>query len=234
MNFDRERDMFDQVKSFLPNLFSDWSRLFYAREVPTGKRRSDIVACSMKGEEFDEIEDQLRYLRKITPPQRYAIAMTLCEEDCSIHAFQKKFYKSAKAVKENVIIPLLEMGLLCRISRYRYAPSEWISYLQSQTLAIELKLHNWKEALKQARVYREHCDETFIALDADTITREMERTARNEMLGLLAVSSQDCDLLVDSDHGSRISVKRNAYRLRVLSSLQRFGNGNSWKQLEMN
>jgi hypothetical protein len=60
------------------------------------------------------------------------------------------------------------------------------------TVAVELKIRNWRRAVQQALVYQLCSDYVFIALPVATAKRVDLNELRNHGIGLLAVSEGDC------------------------------------------
>lgn len=60
------------------------------------------------------------------------------------------------------------------------------------TVAVELKLRNWRRALEQALVYQLCSDYVFIAVPATTALRVDLDELRSHGIGLLAVSGRNC------------------------------------------
>lgn len=60
------------------------------------------------------------------------------------------------------------------------------------TVAVELKLRNWRRALEQALVYQLCSDYVFIAVPATTAKRIDLQELRSHGIGLLAVSGCKC------------------------------------------
>ncbi len=60
------------------------------------------------------------------------------------------------------------------------------------TVAVELKLRNWRRALEQALVYQLCSDYVFIAVPATTAKRVDLEELRSHGIGLLAVSAREC------------------------------------------
>jgi hypothetical protein len=60
------------------------------------------------------------------------------------------------------------------------------------TVAVELKLRNWRRAVEQALVYQLCSDYVFIAVPATTAKRIDLEELRTHGIGLLAVSGRRC------------------------------------------
>lgn len=60
------------------------------------------------------------------------------------------------------------------------------------TVAVELKLRNWRRALEQALVYQLCSDYVFIAVPAATVCRVDLDELRGHGVGLLSVSGRTC------------------------------------------
>lgn len=73
-----------------------------------------------------------------------------------------------------------------RIDLYGYSAE------RNSTVAVELKLRNWRRALEQALVYQLCSDYVFIAVPTSTAQRIDVEQLRNHGIGLLSVSDTEC------------------------------------------
>jgi hypothetical protein len=58
---------------------------------------------------------------------------------------------------------------------------------QQKTVAIELKVYNWKRAIQQAQIYQLCSDYVYIAMPEETIQRIDRKQLETEGIGLLCV-----------------------------------------------
>lgn len=77
-----------------------------------------------------------------------------------------------------------------RIDIYGY------SQVARSTIAVELKLTNWKRALEQALVYQLCSDYVYIAVPFSTAENVSKATLEEHGIGLIGVGSNGCRLLV--------------------------------------
>lgn len=101
---------------------------------------------------------------------------------------------------ENMLLPMVEeyFGALYsvqekevpfydhRIDLYGYSPSSDCS------IAVELKLRNWKRALQQALVYQLCSDYVYIAVPQSTAQRVDVEVLREHGIGLLSITDTNC------------------------------------------
>lgn len=73
-----------------------------------------------------------------------------------------------------------------RIDLYGYSPSTGFS------IAVELKLNNWRRAFQQALVYQLCSDYVFIAVPEATARRVKVEILREQGIGLLSVTDNIC------------------------------------------
>ena len=73
-----------------------------------------------------------------------------------------------------------------RIDLYGYSPET------DRTVAVELKLRNWRRAIEQALVYQLCSDYVFIAVPATTAKRVDIKELRSHGIGLIAVFEDKC------------------------------------------
>jgi hypothetical protein len=64
---------------------------------------------------------------------------------------------------------------------------------QQKTVAVELKVHNWKRAIQQAQIYQLCADYVYIAMPEETIQRIDRTKLEPEGIGLICVDKNgDC------------------------------------------
>ncbi len=95
----------------------------------------------------------------------------LLAEPVSAYVRRKSFYKQTRELQ------FYEF----RIDLYGF------SRVRNLTVAIELKLHNWRRAIEQALLYQLCSDLVFIAVPERTIARIDDVLLREHGIGLLAV-----------------------------------------------
>jgi hypothetical protein len=93
----------------------------------------------------------------------------------------RKYFKS-QYEQHTMELPFYEH----RIDLYGYSAQ------RDSTVAVELKLRNWRRALEQALVYQLCSDYVFIAVPATTAKRVDLEELRSHGIGLLAVSGRVC------------------------------------------
>jgi len=93
----------------------------------------------------------------------------------------------------------------------------------NKTIAIELKLHKWKQAFKQALIYQLCADESYIAMPQKYTSRVNLDLLSEHGIGLISVSEVGrCRKLI----GARQSlVLRIDYKNNNIEFLQRSKNG---------
>ncbi len=102
-----------------------------------------------------------------------------------------------------------------RIDMYAYASQ------QNRTLAIELKLRDWKRAFQQALIYQLCADQVYLAMPEKVCRRIDSSIMRRHGLGLIAV--QDSGQCMQLIAPKRQNVVRNHYRddyVRIIMECQ--------------
>jgi hypothetical protein len=91
------------------------------------------------------------------------------------------------------------------------------------TLAVELKLNNWRRALEQALIYQLCSDFVYIAVPLITALRVQRDLLCRHGIGLIAIAENGrCQVIV---HSSQSSVVRGHYKKLFIQHLHRSQNG---------
>ena len=98
-----------------------------------------------------------------------------------------------------------------RIDLYAY------SRVNDQTIAIELKLRNWKKALSQSIVYQLCADIVYAALPKDVISESVIESFKLHGVGLIGVSDKHrCRQILQPGKSDEV---RSWYRNELISNL---------------
>lgn len=103
----------------------------------------------------------------------FSLECELCKPVC--HYFKKRGY----AIKREI--------------RIGYCIADIVAYTTNHTIAIELKLRNWKKAIIQAKNYQLGADFVYLAFplaSAHTVLRKAEYVLKKEGIGLLVINEQ--------------------------------------------
>jgi hypothetical protein len=80
-----------------------------------------------------------------------------------------------------------------------------IDQMDGTTLAIEVKLKNWKRALRQAETYKLAADLVYIALPPQSVSNNCLAACASKGVGLIEVTGygKPTQVLIAQPHGSR-------------------------------
>jgi len=97
-----------------------------------------------------------------------------------------------------VLDELTESGAVAVLDTGAFTLSPQMSKLRAEVISVEVKLYRWKEALDQARKYKQFSDRTFVAMDKSRIPSSLEaiKAFRKLHVGLCAVSEETIDWIV--------------------------------------
>lgn len=97
-----------------------------------------------------------------------------------------------------IIFDLEAMGILQKRNSNNFILSSEIEELQASVIAAEAKLRNWRQALSQAKRYKDFANIVFVAMDATKVpkTKEAISEFRNEKVGLCAVAPGSIEWII--------------------------------------
>lgn len=90
--------------------------------------------------------------------------------------------------------------------------------LTTDLISIELKLHNFYEALSQARRYKEFSTQTYIGLPAnstDKLNDEKLNELKSEGIGLLRISDDEIRVVIESPIKKPINISQFTQSIRI-------------------
>ncbi|MCY4634806.1 MAG: hypothetical protein OXG04_09955 [Acidobacteria bacterium] len=97
-----------------------------------------------------------------------------------------------------------------RIDLYAHCPTT------SRTIAVELKLRNWRRAVEQALLYQLCADQAIIGVPETTAPHVDLEELRTHGLGLLAVRPDGCTEIIAA---AESTIVRPAYRAAMIAAL---------------
>jgi hypothetical protein len=107
------------------------------------------------------------------------------------------FYLELELVKP-VMVYLKEKGYIVRREiRIGYHRADIVGFKRDNTVAVELKINDWKKAIVQAKNYQLGADYVYIAvplIKSFNILRKAELQIKNCGIGLLVVNEKSMDV----------------------------------------
>jgi len=81
--------------------------------------------------------------------------------------------------------------------RIGFCYADIVAFKNDETIAVELKLRDWKKAMVQAKNYQLGCDYVFIAVPlwrVYNVLRRAEHCLKKEGIGLLIINEKTCEV----------------------------------------
>ncbi len=202
-----------------------------ANELPVNGRVVDVVAAPVNKSLMKTSNETASLLRHLSMIQLDLLAILMLKPTTSIQCLCRFTFMHTKQIHEVFINPCLELGLIERVSRYTYTPTDWVQALPTEIVAIEAKLARWQEALNQANNNLVFADYSFVALAEEKVPRNREslNMFRNAGIGLFSVNSNgDIKLIVSPNKSSLIGRDSHMQKIRLLRDLHK-PNNSKWK-----
>lgn len=203
--FDTEKALVEHFKSYSRNFMykllpsTKPKKHFVIDEFDSGNGIADLVVGTYQHRLYGRCERAPINLNWISPLARMSRNQKLnVDEYIDFYGFSKK--TAMLQIKEYAtagFIKLLGNGTF--VVKREYEP------VVGTVVAIEAKLRDWKQALKQARRYRRFSDYSLVLMDADNIApAERARCMFIEHgIGLASMSRSRCDILIPPEKHDR-------------------------------
>jgi hypothetical protein len=78
-----------------------------------------------------------------------------------------------------------------------YCRADLVGFKQDEVVAVELKLRDWKKAIKQAKNYQLGADYVYLAFPLNksfNVLKKAEHILRKEKIGLIVIEETYCDV----------------------------------------
>jgi hypothetical protein len=169
-----------QVDFGLDNLFPI---TLMRREVPVGSCIPDLVC--------------VRFLEMPTPElwphqwaYRHAHVLWLLRrwKYLRLETIAARCYESPEKIFI-ILKQLLKSGAVIALDTGAFSLSDEMKNLRAEVISVEAKLHHWRDALEQAKRYKQFSDRAFVVMDPNGIPTKIEaiRAFRASRIGLCTV-----------------------------------------------
>lgn len=191
MNYRKEKEL--QIDLTARDLgVLDFSTQFIRREVSIGECIPDVVIVGIQDSSVI-----INYPKKITSHHIFILWLIKISKQITPDEVAERSFQRLSKVNQ-IIDDLVNSGIIIRNETGELKVQEPIASLQTEVVAIEAKLSNWRQAFEQAKRYQEFADKVIVAMDADRTPRQLpilEEFSRQK-IGLCAVSPNDLEWLV--------------------------------------
>lgn len=231
MGFLLEVDMTTVLNRWLKA--SPLSSLAIAQELPVRRRFVDIVLGQLPSVGYDYVKSNciLSNLAGLHHTHLHILAILRTRGRTSIHYLKRKLGRNPQEIRATWLGPLLEMGLVLRVSKYAYIISPELAQIEPVLIAIELKRFKWKHAIEQARYNLCFAQKSYIAVDAQAVPiEEVIHHCKTGGIGLLAVYDTNVQLILNPPLQRRKTIESEYQRLRLIKELMT--GGPKWRLLQ--
>ncbi len=184
---------------------------YQRREVELGRRIADVVAWGYQDTPPDNLASSLRRTSIVD----LALLAHLLERPLSSRSLARRIHADLNFVMGRMSL-LCRTGLVDRTSRTVYRVT-WHQCLPRQVVAFEVKLSDWREAVRQAHYYSRFADAAWVVLPCDRRLSEaiLER-CRLAGVGLLQVGLAKVRPVVTPKICQGSPYNRRLLRLRLV------------------
>jgi len=185
--FASEAELVAQLQQSLRSLDLGGLPLAWAQELPVNGKVVDLVLCPLREDALAVFDNWGRAFSRLSLAEIATLSVFLPTGAVSIHCLSKRTFMPPRQLHERFLSVFLRVGLIRRVSQYRYEATEWREAICPEFVAIEAKIHKWCEALMQARNNLAFAQYSYVALDWTTAKR-IRAMMEAEGVGLVAVS----------------------------------------------
>ena len=193
MSYKNERELQHELAAIDFNFQPGYSFAYSRREVPVGGCIPDLVSI-----QFSQ-EPKINYGSvKWSYKHSFIVWVLKNWEIYSLEELASISFESIDRLSA-IVDDLKSTGAMQINSDNKFVLSNEIENLQATVVAAEAKLRNWKQALSQAKRYKEFANIVFVAMDASNIPQSEEILFEfmNEEVGLCVLSQGTLEWLVD-------------------------------------
>lgn len=240
MAFELEKNMTDILKNdFLSiiksvNIHGDKNQYIYAYEFPVYYRMIDVTIAGYCKDYngFEECIEYQKIIKNLSPSCFNILSLILLKKKTSISLIKKQLLMEENELKL-CLDKLDKLGLVRKVSKHSYQPTEWRVILPKELIAIELKLSKWQEALDQGIFNQRFAEYSFVVLDKERvkIDEKIEKIYKENNIGLIFLSSDGLmEFIVKPKKNRNINKYMNQFhKLKIIKDF--ISNNDKWKQI---
>lgn len=215
--------MVPPIVNSIPKLFPTLGSYAVGREIQDGNRIVDVM-CALFPENAD-MSQVSEALGNLSVSETIVLGYILEKKKVSTGTLCNLTYLSRSKMEEEYLARLDRLGLIHK-EKKSWCVGEWSSVYPEQTIAIEAKLFNWREAISQACDNQARADKSYIALPCDNgkaIPKIIISEAKSFGIGVLAVNDNgSIHIAVDARQGSKkMCRKKVSLSLRMMSDIRK-------------
>lgn len=192
MHFRLEKHLRDTLCKNWINRFDDNCSSVYRVEVPVGRLVPDVVIVKTNTKPRHDL-----WPKGFSYQHSVIVWLLRSFRKLRLKTIADKVYDNPDRT-ERLISPLLKSGALDKNGNGAYFLSEELLNLDAKVISVEVKLKRWRDALKQAKEYKEFSDMSIVAMDASIATGNtpIRNHFISEGIGLYAVSRESASAVI--------------------------------------
>lgn len=216
-----EAEMLPVIAENLDEIIQDPGRRVLAYELPVDTRVVDLAVATLSDRALESVLGG-SHLSRLRAAQLDILGRIVHAQVITIRGLSKATYLTASRLRVDYLDAFLEMGLISRVSRYCYAPTEWALHLPALLVTIEAKLSRPQQVLAQALDNLVFADKSYAALP-ETYPRQgilaLKTAFGSAGVGLIQVGQGLKEVLAAASP-QRVSLGGVCQRLRLIRDLQ--------------
>jgi hypothetical protein len=192
LNFENEKSL--QLKVATSDLWRhrQFSDVFIRREVPVGACIPDIICVR-----FFDFPDPNFWPKRWTYRHTFVLWLLRRWHRLKLLSIAQRTYEDPDKIML-ILDELTRCGAIVKTSTGSFMLSTKMRNLRADIISVEVKLYRWKEALEQAKIYKNFSDSSFVAMDSNGIPKNPEIISifQKNRVGLCAVSNEAINWIV--------------------------------------
>jgi len=228
--FERESEMLPLLVEHVPRVLSHCQAFAIAPERPEGRRIVDLVAAGWRADSWrDEILAEPPSLKDLTLVDLAILAHIVAHWPATSEEIKTDMFLSNQLRAQERLDLFEARDLVCRNERDAYEPLEWTDFLPTSTVAFELKLDRWNEALEQAQYTKRFVDLSYVVMSSHALSRIQanERLFRDTGVGVIVADpTGSLEVVVPATSNGAAEYERCLYALRILRDMA--GHHSAW------
>jgi len=220
VEFQFEKQLLPAITLCLPSLIQDTSSYAFTTEFSVGYRSIDVLVTSLPFQNHTIEESVPGIFARLTLADLAVLERIYTLKKVTKKRLKAELYIDSDEVISNYLTRLLRMELIQAVLR-SYCVTDWSSLLPNELVSIELKLTDWRNAIKQAAYNSKFSDKSFIALPHSTAAENQAlfSSTRDANIGVISVIEDDDVSIASPALIRRRNRFQNLQKLRVLRDM---------------